>query len=84
MHNVGRLKRKELEVLLLWKGVPVLTMGNIANIRTLYQQFSEGGAEGEVGIVPAPWTEIDNAKLIALRDGPIAICDTALGQFEDQ
>ena len=44
---------------------------------------SEGGAE-EVGIVPAPWTEIDEAELIALRDGPIAICDTAYGRFEEQ
>ena len=83
-NNVGRLKSKELEVLLRWKGVPVLTMGNIANIRTLYQQFTEGGAEGEVGIVPAPWTEIDEAKLNALMDGPIAICDTTYRQFEEQ
>jgi hypothetical protein len=36
------------------------------------------------GIVPAPWTEIDEAELIALRDGPIAICDTAYGRFEEQ
>ena len=30
-NNVGRLKSKELEVLLRWKGVPVSTMGNVAN-----------------------------------------------------
>ena len=48
-----------------------------------YQQFAEGGAE-EVGIVPAPWTEIDEAELIALRDGPITICNTAYGWFEEQ
>ena len=83
-NNVGRLKSKELEVLLRWKGVPVSTMGNVANICTLYQQFAEGGAEDEVGIVPALWTEIDEAKLIALRDGPIAICNTAYGRFEEQ
>jgi len=29
--DIGRLKSKELEVLLRWKGVPVSTMGNIAN-----------------------------------------------------
>jgi hypothetical protein len=81
--DVGRLKSKELEVLLRWKGVPVSTMGNVMNRRFLYQQFAEGGAE-EVGIVPAPWTEIDEAKLIALRDGPVAICDTAYGRFEEQ
>jgi hypothetical protein len=52
-------------------------MGNIANRRILYQQFAEGVAE-EVS-VPAPWTEIDEAELVALRDGPIAICDTAYG-----
>ena len=60
------------------------TMGNVANRRILYHQFAEGGAE-EVGIVPAPWTEIDEAELIALRDdGPIAICDTAYGRFKEQ
>ena len=37
-----------------------------------------------MGIVPAPWTEIDEAELIALRDGPIAIGDTAYGRFEEQ
>ena len=58
-------------------------MGNDANRRILYQQFAEGGAE-EVCIVPALWTEIDEAELIALRDGPIAICDTAYGRFEEQ
>ena len=82
-NNVGWLKSKELEVLLRWKGVPVLTMGNVVNRCILYQQFAEGGVE-EVGIVPAPWTEIDEVNLIALRDGPIAICDTAYGRFEEQ
>ena len=72
-NDVGWLKSNELEVLLRWKGVPASTMGNVANRRTLYQQFAEGGAEDEVGIVPAPWMEIDEAKLIALRDGPISI-----------
>jgi hypothetical protein len=52
------------------KDVPVLTMGNVANRRILYQQFTEGGAE-EAGI-PALWTEINEAELIALRDAPIA------------
>ena len=61
----------------------VSKMGNVANRRILYQQYAEGGAE-EVGIVPAPWMEINEAELIALRDGPIAICDTASGQFEEQ
>jgi hypothetical protein len=58
-------------------------MGNDANRRILYQQFAEEGAE-EVCIVPALWTEIDGAELIALRDGPIAICDTTYGRFEEQ
>jgi hypothetical protein len=80
-NNVWWLKSKELEVLLRWKGVPVLTMENVANRRILYQQFAEGGAE-ERGI-PAPWTEIDKAGLTALRDGPINICDTMHGQFEE-
>ena len=60
----------------------VSTMGNVANRRILYQQFAEGVAE-EVS-VPAPWTEIDEAELVALRDGPISICNTAHGRFEEQ
>jgi hypothetical protein len=83
-NDAGRLKSKELEVLLRWKGVLVSTMRNVTNRRILYQQFAEGGGE-EVGIVPAPWMEIDEAELITLRDGPIAI-DTAYGygRFEEQ
>jgi len=80
--DFGRLKSKELEVLLRWKGVPMPTMGNVANRRILYQQFAEGVAE-EVS-APAPCTEIDEAELFALRDGPIALCDTACGRFEEQ
>ncbi len=34
--------------------------------------------------IPAPWTKIDKAELIALRDAPIEMCDTAYGQFEEQ
>ena len=74
-NNVGQLKSKELEVLLQWKGVPVLTMGNIANRQILYQQFSEGGVEE--ASIPALWTEINKAELIALRDASIAMWDTA-------
>jgi hypothetical protein len=81
-NNVGWLKSKELEVLLRWKGVPVLKMGNIADRRILYQQFAEGGAE-EVGI-PASWMEIDKVELIVLRDAPIAMRDTTYGRFEEQ
>ena len=60
----------------------MLTMGPVANRRILYQQLAEGVAE-EVS-VPSPWTEIDEAELVALRDGPIAIYDTAYGRFEEQ
>ena len=83
--DVGRLKSKELEVLLRWKGVLVSTMRNVTHRRILYQQFAEGGAE-EVGIVLAPWMEIDEAELITLRGGPIANGDTAYGygRFEEQ
>ncbi len=78
-NDVGWLKSKELEVLLWWKGVPVSKMGNVAERHILYQQFAEGGAE-EVGIPPM-WTEIDKAELTALRDAPIAMCDTVYGRF---
>ncbi len=59
-----------------------MTMGNIENQRILYQQFTEGGAE-EVGIL-ALWMEIDEAEFIALRNAPIAMCNTAYRQFEEQ
>jgi hypothetical protein len=81
-NNVGRLKSKELKVLLRWKGVPVLKIWNVADKSILYQQFAEGGAE-EVGI-PALWMEIDKAELIALRDAPITMRSTAYGWFEEQ
>jgi len=80
--DIQRLKSKELEVLLRWKGVPASTMGNVANRRILYQQFAEGVAEE--ASIPAPWTEIDEAELVALRDAPIEMCDTAYGRFEEQ
>jgi hypothetical protein len=57
-------------------------MGNVADRRILYQKFAEGGAE-EVGI-PALWMEINEAELIALRDAPIAMHNTAYGRFEEQ
>ena len=41
-----RLTGKELEVHLRWKGVPVSKMGNVANRRTMFQQFADGGEEG--------------------------------------
>ncbi len=34
--------------------------------------------------IPAPWTNIDKAELIALRDAPIEMCDTAYGWFKEQ
>ena len=58
-------------------------MGNVANRRLLYQQFAEGDVVEEVSI-PAPWTDIDEAELIVLRDAPIEIYDTAYGRFEEQ
>ena len=34
--------------------------------------------------IPAPWTDINEAELIALRDAPIKMYNTAYGQFEEQ
>jgi hypothetical protein len=73
-NNVAWLTSKELEVLLQWKGVPVSKMGNIANRQVLYQQFAEECAE-EVGI-PAPWTEIDQVELDALRNASIELSNS--------
>jgi hypothetical protein len=57
-------------------------MGNVTNRRILYQYFAEGGVE-EAGIL-ASWMEINKVELIALRDAPIAMCDTAYRWFEQQ
>ncbi len=55
--NVGWQTSQELEMLLWWKGVPVLKMGNVANRCILHKQFAEEGTE-EVSI-PTPWAEKD-------------------------
>ena len=82
-NDVAQLTSKELEVLLRWKGVAASKMGNVANRRLLYQQLAEGDVVEEASI-PAPWTKIDEAELIALRDAPIAMCDTAYGHFKER
>ncbi len=57
---VAQLTGKELEVLLHWKGVPVLKMGNVANRQVLYQQFADGREEEEDNMsIPAPWMDAD-------------------------
>jgi hypothetical protein len=76
------LTGNELEVLLRWKGVPVSKMGNVANRRVLYQQFTYGGEEEEDDAsIPAPWTDADEAGLVALRNAPIEMADTSYGRF---
>ena len=34
--------------------------------------------------IPAPWTDIDEAELFALRNAPIEMNDTTYGRFEEQ
>ena len=69
---VTRLTGKELEVLLRWKGVPVSKMGIVTNRRVLYQQFTYGGEEEEDDAsIPTPWTDADEAGLVALRKAPL-------------
>ncbi len=69
-------------MLLWWKGVLVSKIGNVINRQVLYQQFTEGDTE-EMSI-PAPWTEIDQAELDALRNVSIDMSYTAYGRFEEQ
>ena len=78
-----RLTGKELELLLRWRGVPVSKMGNVANRRVLYQQFADGGEEEEddAANIPAPWTDADKARLVALRNATIEMADTSYGRF---
>ena len=70
-----------MEVLLHWKGVPVSKMGNVANRRVLYQQFTDGGEEDDDASIPAPWTETNKAGLVPLTNTPIEMADTSHGRF---
>jgi hypothetical protein len=57
-------------------------MGNVANRRVLYQQFVDGGEEEEDDAsIPAPWTDADEAGLVALMNAPIEMADTSYGRF---
>jgi hypothetical protein len=57
-------------------------MGNVTNRRVLYQQFTYGGEEEEDDAsIPAPWTDANEAGLVALRNAPIEMADTSYGWF---
>jgi len=72
--DAKQLRSKELEIPLKWKGTAVSKMGSVANRRVLFQQVAEGGAEE--AIIPAPWIEINQAELDALRNAPIKLSST--------
>jgi hypothetical protein len=79
---VAAVARKDLEVLLCWKGVPVSKMGNVVNRRVLYQQFADGGGEEEDDVsIAAPWTDANEAGLVALKNVPIKMADTLYWRF---
>jgi hypothetical protein len=79
---IAWLTGKELEVLLHWKGVPVLKMGNVVNRWVLYQQFADGGEEEEDDTsISAPWMDTDEAGLVALTNVPIEVADNSYGRF---
>ena len=69
-------------MLLHWKGVPVSKMGNSANRWVLYQQFADRGGEEEDDVsIPAPWTDANEAGLVALKNTPIEMAVTLYGRF---
>ncbi len=48
----------------------------------LYQQFADGGEEEEDDTsIPAPWTDANEAGLVALTNAPIEMADTSYGRF---
>ncbi len=57
-------------------------MENVAKEPVLYQQFSEKAAED--ASIPAPWTEINQEELDAVRNAPIKLSNTVYGQFEEK
>ncbi len=79
--NMERLTNKDLEVLLRWKGVLPSKMGNMANRRALYQQFSGNRGDDDLGDPPR-WTEADEANLEEPRNALIEMDDTSYGCFE--
>ena len=66
--NVGRLKEKELKVLLKWKGVPTLKMGNMAAKKVLYKK--SGGEKDEESITDRR-TDANEAALDTIKNAPI-------------
>ncbi len=59
-----------------------MKMRNVANRRVLYQQFADGGEEEEDDTsIPTPWTDANEAGLVALTNAPIEMADTLYGQF---
>ncbi len=55
---------------------------NVANRRVLYQQFADGGEEEKDDTsIPTPWTDADEAGLVALTNAPIEMANTLYGQF---
>ena len=56
-------------------------MGNVANRRVPHQQFTDGGGEEDDASIPAPWTDADEAGLVALTNAPIEMADTSYGRF---
>jgi hypothetical protein len=57
-------------------------MGNVANRRLLYQQFTDGGEEEEDDAsIPTPLTDADETGLVALRNALIEMADTSYGRF---
>ena len=81
--NINSLSFKDLEVLLRWKDIPVLKMGNMASRRILYQIYAGDRGDDDLGNPPC-WMEADKAALEAWRNVPLEMGDTAYGRFEAQ
>jgi len=55
--------------------------GNVRRIARPGRRRVGEEEEDDAANIPAPWTDVDEARLVALRNAPIEMADTSYGRF---